>query len=100
MKEASLSLNFSRESARSVVVVRGDGVDGGEDDGLDLLEARQRLCAGAVLQGDRVARADVGDGLHAGDDVAHIPRGEALPLLPLAAGSGRPLPPGRWRRCT
>ena len=62
------------------VLVGVDGVEPGEDHGLDFFEAGQRLDGGTVVVGDGVADLGVGDVLDVGDEEADFAGDEFVDL--------------------
>ena len=57
------------------------GVDAAEHHGLHRPVTLQRLCGGAVLQGDRIAHPGLAHVLDGGGDVAHLPGAEGVGRL-------------------
>ena len=71
-----VEFQFLKGAGQIFVLVGGDGVERRKHDLLHFLEPGQRGRAWAVLVGDGVARAGIGDGLNAGNDVTDLARGQ------------------------
>ncbi len=71
-----VELELFERVAEQGVLVRVDGVDAGEDHGLDFFKAGEGVRGGARVFGDGVADAGVGDVLDGGDEEADFAGGE------------------------
>ena len=63
-----------------LVIVRADGKQARKDTGLNLLEARQRLCTGLTGQCQRIADGSAVNVLDAGDHEANLTALQRCPI--------------------
>ena len=73
-----VELQLFERGAQILVLVGYDGIDACEDHGLDVLEAGDRLAAGARHRRDGIADLHLGRVLDARTDVAHVARADLV----------------------
>ena len=67
-----VDLKLAHGELQGLEVIRADGVNAAENEGMDFVETWQRLGRGLPGLGQRVSDLHIGRGLHVGDDVADI----------------------------
>ena len=77
-----IELVFFQGLGQRLIILGGNGIDGGKDHRLDFFEPVQRGRGRIIVQGNGVSDPGIADGFDAGNQIPHLSGGKLLSRLP------------------